>query len=196
MNDVSANPNPDSPAPRPWWRKGLFLLRLMLRAAGVLALAGFVLFLSLGLFLYFRQRPNLAKPDRFVYILNHTELGKVTKIERVVHSEKRGLTQFVELEVAPFAEESLLPSKSDQTFGRGWTTYSVLDPAVASLVRQIQDRARAAKLDWFPDMQAIASDGMRLNLWSGALKHGEMDAGYLILCDYDHHRIFAAEIKP
>jgi hypothetical protein len=180
----------------PWWNKGLvLLLRVIFRLIGSFALVGFLCVVLLEGWGFRHQRHDSRKPDDFVYILNHAGLGKVTHIERVVHSEKRGASQFVELEVVPFPEESLQPSKFDKMTDAGWMRFPALDPSIASMVRQIQARARAEKFDWFPDMNAISSDPMRLNLWSGSLKHGELNMGYLILCDPEHRRIFAADIK-
>lgn len=180
---------------RSWGSKLIFLLRLGLRLAGGLALAGFGTIAGVVWWESYHARPASIKTEDYVYVLNHGELGKVTHIERVVHAEKQGASVFVELEVVPFPEEALNASKIDKMTESGWMHFAELDPTIASLARQIAARARASKCEWFPDADRLSSERIRLNLWSGSLKHGEINTGYLIVCDREAQRIFAADLK-
>ncbi|GEM_PF-7033969 len=192
MNEA---PLPSLTAPQPARSKWLARLHVLLRMAGIFTLTVFLLSAFPILWKIHQHRIQSAQPEDFTHLLNQGNINLKTRVERIAHEQKQGANEFVELAITPFADTALAPSALDKTFENGWRPLSTLDASAASLVGQACRYARSAGASWFPTEETAASGSMSVNVWSASLKHGEMNAVNLLLCDPRAGRLYSANIR-
>jgi len=196
-------PPPQFPEKRTQWRRLWFGVRVLLRVNGVIAL---ILLAGLGILSLrarYEEKSALSSPkaQEVSRILGISGLEKATTIQRVVHRERRvpgehaGLSEFFEVETAPFPETALSQTKDEKIWGGQWQRLSELSPAWIDIASQIVEVAHTLKCGWFPSMDTIQAGSIMLKMRFVNLDHGKVTWGELLICDREKQRIYYAEVR-
>ena len=191
------------PEKRHWLQRLWLGVRVLLRVNGCITLfllAGFGIF-SVRASYKAKSLVRSPKALEVSRILGISGLEKATRIQRVVHRERRvpgehaGLSEFFEVETASFPETALAQTKDEKIWGGQWQRLSELSPAWAGIASQIVEISHTLKCDWFPNIESIKAGNIMLKMRFINLDHGRLTWGELILCDREKQRIYYADVR-